>query len=72
MAVLILSLIGALANPEGELVYGGMMVVSGVLYTSPCSLSWHAASIMKAGYRDRITEDPDEKESEEFHMSHTS
>ena len=33
MAVLILSLIGALANPEGELVYGGMMVVSGVLYT---------------------------------------
>lgn len=38
---------------------------------SPCSLSWHAASIMKAGYRDRITEDPDEKESEEFHMSHT-
>lgn len=26
---------------------------------------------MKAGYRDRITEDPDEKESEEFHMSHT-
>ena len=32
MAVLILSLIGALANPEGELVYGGM-VVSGVLYT---------------------------------------
>ena len=24
---------GALANPEGELVYGGMMVVSGVLYT---------------------------------------
>ena len=33
MAVLILSLIGALANPKGELVYGGMMVVSGVLYT---------------------------------------
>ena len=33
MAVLILSLIGALANPECELVYGGMMVVSGVLYT---------------------------------------
>ena len=33
LAVLILSLIGALANPEGELVYGGMMVVSGVLYT---------------------------------------
>lgn len=30
MAVLILSLIGALANPEGD---GGMMVVSGVLYT---------------------------------------
>ena len=28
-----ISLIGALANPEGELVYGGMMVVSGVLYT---------------------------------------
>ena len=25
---------------------------------------------MKAGYRDRITEDPDEKESEDFHLSH--
>lgn len=71
MAVLILSLIGALANPEGELVYGGMMVVSGVLYTLSLFIDLACASIMKAGYRDRITEDPDEKESEEFHMSHT-
>lgn len=36
MAVLILSLIGALTDPEGELVYGGMLVVSGVLYTLSC------------------------------------